>query len=84
MVALLGGIASYYLKKDSKIWQNIVGLIVTFWLRFISIESAKVLIEPEKTLTIWSPLIFITIAGVVTTITSVIIIYRTHKKVSFT
>ena len=80
MVALVGGVASYYLQKDSKMWWNIVGMIVTFWLRFIAIESAKVLLEPEKTLTLWSPLVVMTVAGVVTTITSVFVIYGTHKR----
>lgn len=82
MVALVGGVASYYLQKDSKMWWNVVGMIVTFWLRFIAIESAKVLIEPEKTLTLWSPLVIMAVAGVVTTITSVFVIYGTHKRLS--
>ncbi len=80
MVSLIGGIASYYIQKDSKIFQNIVGIIVTFWLRFIAIESARILIYPEKTLTLWSPLVFMTLAGVVTTIMSVFFIYGQYKK----
>ena len=80
MVALIGGVASYYMQRDSKIWWNVVGMIVTFWLRFIAIESAKMLIEPEKTLTLWSPLVIMTIAGVVTTITSVFVVYGAHRK----
>jgi putative membrane protein len=83
MVALIGGVAAYYMQKDSKVWQNVVGMIVTFWLRFIAIESAKVLIEPEKTLTLWSPLVFMTIAGVLTTILAVYIIYGTSKTLPF-
>jgi hypothetical protein len=58
-------------------------MIVTFWLRFIAIESAKVLIEPEKTLTLWSPLVFMTIAGALTTILAVYIIYGTSKTLPF-
>jgi len=80
MVSLIGGIASYYIQKDSKIFQNIVGIIVTFWLRFIAIESARILIYPEKTITLWSPLVFMTLAGVVTTIMSVFFIYGQYKK----
>ncbi len=83
MVSLIGGVASFYMQKDSKMYQNVVGMIVTFWLRFIAIESAKVLIEPEKTLTLWSPLVFMTLAGVVTTITSVFFIYGAYKKLPF-
>jgi putative membrane protein len=83
MVSLIGGVASFYMQKDSKMYQNVVGMIVTFWLRFIAIESAKVLIEPERTLTLWSPLVFMTLAGVVTTITSVFFIYGTYKKLPF-
>ncbi|MDH5792591.1 MAG: hypothetical protein OEZ44_10440, partial [Candidatus Bathyarchaeota archaeon] len=83
MVTLIGGVASYYMQKDNKMWQNVVGIIVTFWLRFIAIESAKVLIEPEKTLTLWSPLVIMTLAGVVTTITSVFFIYGAYKKLPF-
>ncbi|MFB0558548.1 MAG: DUF373 family protein [Candidatus Bathyarchaeia archaeon] len=83
MVSLIGGVASLYMQKDSKIYQNVVGMIVTFWLRFIVIESAKVLIEPEKTITLWSPLVVMTLAGVVTTITSVFFIYGAYKKLPF-
>ena len=83
MVSLIGGVASFYMQKDSKMYQNVVGMIVTFWLRFIAIESAKVLIEPERTLTLWSPLVFMTLAGVVTTITSVFFIYGAYKKLPF-
>ena len=83
MVALIGGVASLYLQKDAKLWQNVVGMIVTFWLRFIAIESARVLIEPEETLTFGSPLIIMTMTGVLTTITSVFFIYRAHRRISF-
>jgi len=83
MVSLIGGVAAHYMRKDPKIWQNIVGIIVTFWIRFIALESAKFLIEPDKTLTLFSPLVFFTLAGVVTTITSVFIIYRTDRKIPF-
>jgi len=58
-------------------------MIVAFWLRFIAIESAKVLIEPEKTLTLGSPLIIMTMTGVLTTITSVFLIYRTVRRHPF-
>ena len=80
MIALIGGFASYYMQKDPKKWQNVVGIIVTFWLRFIVIESAKLLTEPDRTLTLWSPLVVMTLWGVLTTITSVFFIYGTYKK----
>lgn len=80
VIPLIGGIASYYLQKDIKIWQNVVGLIFLFWMRFIVIESAKVLIDPEITLTFFSPLIFYTVVGVITTIISVAVIYRNYRK----
>jgi putative flippase GtrA len=83
MVSLIGGVAAHYMRKDPKIWQNIVGIIVTFWIRFIALESAKFLIEPDKTLTLFSPLVVFTLAGVVTTIISVFIIYRTDRKIPF-
>ena len=83
MVSLVGGVAANYMKKDTKLWQNVVGMIVTFWLWFIAKESARVLIEPEKTLTLWSPLVFFTLAGVVTTIASIFVIYRSDKDIPF-
>jgi putative membrane protein len=83
MVSLIGGVAAHYIRKDPKIWQNVVGIIVTFWLRFIALESARVLIEPDKTVTLFSPLVFYALAGVVTTITSVFIIYGSDRKIPF-
>lgn len=83
MVSLIGGVAAHYIRKDPKIWQNVVGIIVTFWLRFIALESARVLLEPDKTVTLFSPLVFYALAGVVTTITSVFIIYGSDRKIPF-
>jgi putative membrane protein len=80
VIALIGGIASYYLQKDIKLWQNVVGLIFLFWMRFILLESAKILIDPEITLTLFSPLIFYTVVGVITTLLSVVVIYRNYRK----
>ena len=78
-VALTGGIASHYMQRDPKIMQNVVGLIVTFWIWRIAIESANVLIEPEKSFTLNSPLVFMIVGGMVTTIFSVFIIYGAYK-----
>jgi len=83
MVSLIGGLASYYMQRDEKIWQNVVGMIVVFWLRFIIIELAKVLMEPGKTVSLWSPLVFFTIASVTTTIASVVVIYSRFKRITF-
>jgi putative membrane protein len=83
MVSLIGSIAAHYIRKDPKIWQNVVGIIVTFWIRFIALESAMVLIEPDKTVTILSPIVFYAFAGVVTTITSVFLIYGSDRKIPF-
>ena len=83
MVSLIGSVAAHYIKKDPKIWQNVVGIIVTFWIRFIALESARVLIEPDKTVSLFSPLVFYALAGVVTTITSVFIIYGSDRKIPF-
>jgi putative membrane protein len=83
MVALIGGMASYYMQRDRKLWQNLVGIIVSFWIRFITIESAKVLLEPEISLNLFSPLVFYTIAGIATTIIAVIIIYKNYRNLPF-
>lgn len=83
IVSLIGGIAAHYVRKDPKIWQNVVGIIIAFWLRFIALESARVLIEPDKTVTLFSPLVFYALAGVVTTITSVFLIYGSDRKTPF-
>ncbi|MBS7631068.1 DUF373 family protein [Candidatus Bathyarchaeota archaeon] len=80
MVALLGGFASYYIQKDPKKWQNLVGIIVAFWLRFILIESAFQLSQPDRPLTLWSPLVVMTFWGVLTTVTAVFFIYGAYKK----
>lgn len=79
MVSLVGGIASYYLQKDIRMLQNIVGIIITFWLWRIAIESANFLKETDRTLNIQSPLVIMTMAGVLTTIMSVFFIYGRYK-----
>lgn len=80
MVALLGGFASYYIQKDPKKWRNIVGIIVSFWLRFILTESAIQLSQPDRPLNLWSPLVVMTFWGILTTVTAVFFIYGAYKK----
>ena len=63
-----------------KIWENVIGLIFLFWMRLIVLESAEILIDPEITLTLVSPLIFYTVAGVATIILAVILIYRKYGR----
>ncbi|MBN2336190.1 DUF373 family protein [Candidatus Bathyarchaeota archaeon] len=77
-VAIIGDAASEYIqeRKTVRVWENIVGLIFLFWMRLIVLESAEVLRNPDITLTLFSPLIFYTVAGVTTTIIAVIMIYR--------
>ena len=76
-IALIGDGASHYIqKRNVKMWENVIGLIFLFWLRLIVLESAEILIDPEITLTLFSPLIFYTVAGVASIIVAVIIIYR--------
>lgn len=83
MVALIGVFASYYIQKDPRKWQNVVGMIVTFWLRIIATEAANVLLEPKKPLTLWSPLIVMTMWGFATTFIAVFFIYRAYRKIPF-
>jgi len=83
-IALIGDGASHYLqKKNVKIWENVIGLIFLFWMRLIVLESAEILIDPEITLTLFSPLIFYTVAGVATIILAVILIYRRYGREFF-
>lgn len=83
-IALIGDSASHYLqKKNVKIWENVIGLIFLFWMRLIVLESSEILIDPEITLTLFSPLIFYTVAGVATIILAVILIYRRYGREFF-
>lgn len=85
-VVIIGDAASHYIqeRKTIKVWENMVGLIFLFWMRLIVLESTEVLMNPEITLTLFSPLIFYTVAGVATTIIAVILIYRRFGREAFT
>ncbi|MCW4049617.1 MAG: DUF373 family protein [Candidatus Bathyarchaeota archaeon] len=84
-VVIIGDASRHYVqKRQPKIWENAVGLIFLFWMRLIVLESAEILMNPEITLTLFSPLIFYTIAGVTTTIIAVILIYRKYGREFFT
>jgi putative membrane protein len=83
-VYFIGGAVSHYLRKDERLAQSIVSLNITFWIRLIVIESAKILQNPEIQIGYFSPLIFYTLASVLTTIIAVIITYRRYKRLPFT
>ena len=85
MVSLIGQVASHFMQKEfGKLYQNVLSIIIAFWMRFITIEAARILLEPDVTLTLWSPLIFYTLASVATTIVAVVLIYSRYKKLPFT
>jgi len=85
IVSFVGRLASHYMRREfGKLYQNALSINIAFWLRFIAIESAKILLEPGVTLTLWSPLIFYTLASVATTIVVVVLIYSRYKKLPFT
>ncbi len=83
-VFFVGGAVSNYLRKDERLAQSIVSLNLTYWVRMIVIESAKILQEPETVINIWSPLIFYTLASIITTIIIVYLLYRRYKRLPFT
>jgi uncharacterized membrane protein len=83
VVGLFGGMVSYYMNKDRKFWQNVIVIIILFWMRLIAIEAAGVLIEPEKSLSLWSPLVFYSLASVITTIVSVILVVKRQRRLPF-
>jgi len=80
--SLVGETIYSFLGRDIRMWRNIVGIAISFWLRFILIESANVLLEPSRTVTLYSPLVLMTIACLVTTAVLVLVIYRAHKAFS--
>jgi putative membrane protein len=84
-VVIIGDAASDYIleRKTISMWENVVGLIFLFWMRLIVLESAEVLMNPEITVTLFSPLIFYTVAGVATTIIAVVLIYKRFGREAF-
>jgi putative membrane protein len=81
--SFVGGMIYFFMRKDARLWRNVVGINISFWLRFILIEAADVLIAPQATVTLYSPLVIMTIASVATTTALVLVIYRTNRFHSF-
>jgi len=84
MVILIGGAVAHYLRKDERLGQSIVSINLTFWLKFIVVESAKIFQNPETPLSWISPLLLYTLASVATTIIAVFLTYRKYKRLPFT
>jgi putative membrane protein len=84
MVILFGGAVAHYLRKDEHLGQSIVSINLTFWVRFLVVEAAKIFQNPETPINITSPLIFYTVASVATTIIAVFLNYRKYKRLPFT
>lgn len=83
IVYFISGAVSHYMRKDERLAQSVVSINLTFWVRLIVIESAKVLQNPETEIGILSPLIFYTLASILTTIIAVVIMYRRYKRLPF-
>jgi uncharacterized membrane protein len=84
IVALTGAAVYHYITKDERLGQSIVSVNLAIWVRFILIESAQILKNPEAPLSVFSPLIFYTVASIVTTIIIVFVTYRRYKRLPFT
>jgi putative membrane protein len=79
--AIIGDAANHYIRKrQKKIWENVIGIVFLFWMRLIVLESAKILRDPGITLTLFSPLIYYTIAGVTTIIIIILFVYRKYGR----
>ena len=77
--SFVGETIYFFMRKDNRLWRNVVGINISFWLRFILIEAANILLAPQATVTLYSPLVIMTIASIATTATLVLIIYRTNR-----
>jgi len=77
--SFVGETIYFFMRKDNRLWRNVVAINISFWLRFILIEAADVLLAPQITVTLYSPLVIMTIASIATTATLVFIIYRTNR-----
>jgi hypothetical protein len=84
MVIFAGAAVSDYLKKDERIGQHIISIVIAFWMWLIIIESAKILQKPDTPLSLTHPLVLYTIASVTSTIIIVFLTYKRYKRLPFT
>jgi putative membrane protein len=84
LVLSIGGAVSYYLRHDERLPQNLVSINLAIWVRFILIECAKILESPDTPIGLFSPLVFYTLASVLTTVIIVFLTYRRYKRLPFT
>ena len=73
-LSLLGGVVYYFIKRDSRFWRNVATIIVAVWVRFILMDSFKLLISPVSSVT---PLIVVIGVGSVVVSVTVWLLY--HK-----
>ena len=83
-IAFLGSAVYYYMNNDERVGNNVISAILAFWMWLISLSAADVLINPNVKLSLFSPLVYYTVASVATTILAVAILYRRYKKLPFT
>ena len=84
MVVFAGAAVSGSLKKDERIGQHIVSIVIAFWMRLIIIVSAKILQKPDTPLSLIHPLVLYTIASVASTMIIVFLTYKRYKRLPFT
>ena len=80
-VSFVGEGVFNFMKHDTKFWRSIVGVFIAVWLRFILVESANILLEPNRTVTLNSPIVVMTIGSLATTATLILLISRMNKRV---
>jgi len=73
-LSLLGGVVYYFIKRDSRFWRNVATIIVAVWVRFILMDSFRLLISPAGSVT---PLIVV--IGVGSVVVSVVVWLLYHR-----
>jgi hypothetical protein len=84
ILAFIGSTVYYYLHQDERLANSLISAIMAFWMRFIILSAADILLKPDLQITVFSPLVLYTVASILTTTIAVALLYRRYKKLPFT
>ncbi|HYB92717.1 MAG TPA: DUF373 family protein [archaeon] len=78
-IFLIGSVIHHYFTHDVRIWQNIVGVVITITIYPVVLEISKILITPTyplQNLTYWVSI------GIAASVVSILAVYSAHRRFS--
>ncbi|MFQ6075422.1 MAG: DUF373 family protein [Candidatus Bathyarchaeia archaeon] len=79
---LVGWGVYFFLRRDTRVWQNVVGIVVSVWTREVALRSSEILLQPPPITPdeVISAFVLSVSLGIITTVITIMATNRLSKR----